>query len=255
MLDNTEQQGLMQQSVEELVQEVLRLRSNLSEERNRSKILTEELRLVKNEKARLSQAVEEEEEFITNKLMKRLDELRNERQTLSSAIVKEEEMVANTLQARLQRLNWEKVDLENQLEAEQEYVLNKLSREVDRVAQEKKKLEQERSNLRSQIGQLTSAVKKLQQDKVQLETQLEMEEENIVNKLQRQLDIVLHNYRILENKLQQSDIPFKDAQLKPSSEFQACFSPIRSPPRKTLSSQLSLGSAQRKYRLSTEFSL
>eukprot|EP01023_Acetabularia_acetabulum_P010643 TRINITY_DN14843_c1_g1_i4.p2 TRINITY_DN14843_c1_g1~~TRINITY_DN14843_c1_g1_i4.p2 ORF type:complete len:253 (-),score=35.74 TRINITY_DN14843_c1_g1_i4:1059-1817(-) len=248
-------QYLQQKSQGELIEEVNLLRSLLTEEKNRNKVLSEEIQQVRKDKARLSQTVEEEEEFITNKLIKRLDDLKGERMSLSQAIASEEESVANTLQRKLVRLNSEKVDLENQLEAEQEYVLNKLSREVDRVAQEKRKLEQERSNLRSQVQQLTGAVNKLQQDKVQLETQLEMEEENIVNKLQRQLDVLLHNYRILENKLQQSDISYKDARLKPSTELLSCFQPIRSPPRKTLSAQLSLGSSYRRQKLSADRSM
>jgi len=59
--------------------------------------------------------VEQEEEFITNKLMKRLQQLKDEKQTLANEVEHEEEYLVNTLQKRLEKLNGEKVDLENQL--------------------------------------------------------------------------------------------------------------------------------------------
>ena len=59
--------------------------------------------------------VEQEEEYITNKLMKRLQQLKDEKQTLANEVEHEEEYLVNTLQKRLQKLNGEKVDLENQL--------------------------------------------------------------------------------------------------------------------------------------------
>lgn len=74
--------------------------------------------------------VEQEEEFITNKLMKRLKQLKDEKQNLANEVEQEEEYLVNTLQKRLVKLNGEKVDLENQLEIEQEYVVNKLQKKV-----------------------------------------------------------------------------------------------------------------------------
>ena len=74
--------------------------------------------------------VEQEEEFITNKLMKRLQQLKNEKQVLANEVEQEEEYLVNTLQKRLHKLNGEKVDLENQLEVEQEYIVNKLQKKV-----------------------------------------------------------------------------------------------------------------------------
>ena len=71
-----------------------------------------------------------EEEFITNKLMKRLEQLKNEKQSLANEVEQEEEYLINNLQKRLQKLNSEKVELERQLEAEQEYVVNKLQKKV-----------------------------------------------------------------------------------------------------------------------------
>ena len=74
--------------------------------------------------------MEQEEECITNKLMKRLKQLRDEKQTLANEVEHEEEYLVNNLQKRLQKVNGEKLELENQLELEQEYIVNKLQKTV-----------------------------------------------------------------------------------------------------------------------------
>lgn len=71
------------------------------------------------------------------------------------------------------------IDLENQLEAEQEYILNKLQKQVDKLAGEKGALAKEKSDLQRQITDLGASVERLNRDKVVLEQQMEMEEENI----------------------------------------------------------------------------
>ena len=63
--------------------------------------------------------VEQEEELIANKLMKRLELLKREKQSLAREVEQEEEYLTNNLQKRMFRLGREKADLENRLEAEQ----------------------------------------------------------------------------------------------------------------------------------------
>ena len=70
-------------------------------------------------KAPLPAQVEQEEEFITMKLMKRLADLKTEKETLANEVEQEEEFLINNLQKRLTKLNSEKADLEKQLETEQ----------------------------------------------------------------------------------------------------------------------------------------
>lgn len=86
--------------------------------------------LVTKAKQRVLPQVEQEEECITNKLMKRLKQLRDEKQTLANEVEHEEEYLVNNLQKRLQKVNGEKIELENQLELEQEYIVNKLQKTV-----------------------------------------------------------------------------------------------------------------------------
>jgi len=75
--------------------------------------------------------VEQEEEYISNKLMKRLAELKEEKESLALQIEQEEEYLTNNLQLKLDQLKREKIEMENQLEQEQEYIVNKLQRQLD----------------------------------------------------------------------------------------------------------------------------
>ena len=52
-----------------------------------------------------------------------------------------------------------------------------------------------------QVDDLTGSVLKLAKEKVRLEQELESEEELIVNRMQRQFDILLDNYTCLERTL------------------------------------------------------
>lgn len=84
---------------------------------------------------------EQEEEYITNKLMKRLEALKQEKEELARQVEVEEEMITNALTKKLQKVKEEKVQLENQLEQEQEYIVNKLQKQLSAVLQEKTALE------------------------------------------------------------------------------------------------------------------
>lgn len=76
---------------------------------------------------------EQEEEYITNKLMKRLEALKREKEELARQVEVEEEMITNALTKKLQKVKEEKVQLENQLEVEQEYIVNKLQKQLSTV--------------------------------------------------------------------------------------------------------------------------
>ena len=64
--------------------------------------------------------VEQEEEYITNTLMKRLKEAKDEKAKIAIEVENEEEYLVNNLQKRLQTVYAEKVDLEMQLQIEQD---------------------------------------------------------------------------------------------------------------------------------------
>lgn len=168
----------------------------------------------------LANQVEQEEEFLTNNLQKRLKEVNNEKVVLENQLEAEQEYIVNKLHKELDHLHGErakltreKVDLENQLEAEQEYIVNRLQKQVYQLNKEKRNLQAESAELHKQLDQLKISVSKLNKDKVNLENQMEMEEENIVNRLQRQLSHVMGQYRGLERHLDQSGIPHQSFNL------------------------------------------
>ncbi|GLC44823.1 hypothetical protein PLESTB_001210100 [Pleodorina starrii] len=242
-------------SKEELIAKHKKLKELADYERRRADGLAEELRLAKEHNVVVQKQIEQEEEYITNKLMKRLDQLKKEKAVLASEVAQEEEFLANTLQKRLEKLTKEKVDLENRLEAEQEYVVNKLrkaidqlsveknklmcekvelenqleceqeyilnrlQKQVDKLASDKLSLQKEKADLQRTVSDLAASVDKLNKDKVNLENMLEMEEESITNKLQRRLDGMLSNLRLIESKLEVKGITLKDLGISSSDMY------------------------------------
>eukprot|EP01064_Diplonema_japonicum_P008721 TRINITY_DN16120_c0_g1_i1.p1 TRINITY_DN16120_c0_g1~~TRINITY_DN16120_c0_g1_i1.p1 ORF type:complete len:372 (+),score=139.43 TRINITY_DN16120_c0_g1_i1:773-1888(+) len=117
----------------------------------------DEVKKLKMFKIRLQQSVENEEDYITNNLTKRLDALQKEKEALLTQAQKEEEFISNTLQKKLKGLKQEKIDAENRLEQEQEYIVNKLQQELMKVSDERSqlhgKLHSSRGNLLQQLSE------------------------------------------------------------------------------------------------------
>ena len=57
----------------------------------------------------------------------------------------------------------------------------------------------------------------LKSEKVSLECAMEMEEENIVNRMQRQLDHVIERYQLLESRVEAKGIVLKELGTEPLS--------------------------------------
>jgi hypothetical protein len=82
---------------------------------------------------------EQEEEYITNKLTRKIQELAREKTELLLKVEAEEEMITNTLQRKLNKVNHmpklrlqlqkEKIEMENALEMEQEFIVNRLQKQ------------------------------------------------------------------------------------------------------------------------------
>ncbi|GAX84657.1 hypothetical protein CEUSTIGMA_g12078.t1 [Chlamydomonas eustigma] len=194
----------------------------LTQERKRADSLTDQLKVAKQQYVNIQLQLEQEEEAITNKLMKRLDQLRKEKLEMEA----EEEVLTQTVERRLElasqeqeaivgklhkqleqlksekaKLHSEKIALENHLEAEQEFIMNKLNKQVEKTRVEKMNLAKEKSDLQKQVSDLASSVERLKLDKVVLEQEMEMEEENITNRLQHQVDVLLASLKQVEAKL------------------------------------------------------
>lgn len=132
---------------------------------------------------------EQEEEFISNTLLKKIQALKKEKETLAHHYEQEEECLTNDLSRKLHQLRQEKCRLEQTLEQEQECLVNRLMRKIE-------KLEAETLAKQSNLEQL-------RREKVELENTLEQEQEALVNKLWKRMDKLETEKRMLQIKLDQ----------------------------------------------------
>ena len=130
---------------------------------------------------------EQEEEFISNTLLKKIQALKKEKESLALNYEQEEECLTNDLSRKLNQLRQEKVQLEHTLEQEQECLVNKLMRKIE-------KLETETSSKQITLDQL-------RREKVQLENTLEQEQEALVNRLWKRMDKLESEKRGLQAKM------------------------------------------------------
>lgn len=160
------------------------------ENTKRNVILSLYLRSIFNLKFNFQQAkAEQEEEFISNTLLKKIQTLKKEKETLAHHYEQEEECLTNDLSRKLNQLRQEKCRLEQTLEQEQECLVNKLMRKIE-------KLEAETLAKQSNLEQL-------RREKVELENTLEQEQEALVNKLWKRMDKLETEKRMLQIKLDQ----------------------------------------------------
>jgi len=68
--------------------------------------------------------------------LKRISGLKKEKGELLLQVEQEEEYLTNTLQKKLNQLQKEKIDMENALEQEQEYIVNRLQKQLDSLRQQ-----------------------------------------------------------------------------------------------------------------------
>ncbi|KAJ8396022.1 hypothetical protein AAFF_G00025540 [Aldrovandia affinis] len=153
------------------------------------KALQEENRDLRKASVTIQARAEQEEEFISNTLFKKIQALQKEKETLAVNYEKEEEFLTNELSRKLMQLQHEKAELEQHLEQEQEFQVNKLMKKI-------KKLEND-----TITKQLT--LEQLRREKIDLENTLEQEQEALVNRLWKRMDKLEAEKRILQEKLDQ----------------------------------------------------
>ena len=132
---------------------------------------------------------EQEEEFISNTLLKKIQDLKKEKESLALNYEQEEECLTNDLSRKLNQLRQEKVQLEHTLEQEQECLVNKLMRKIEK--------------LETETGSKQATLDQLRREKVELENTLEQEQEALVNKLWKRMDKLESEKRGLQIKLDQ----------------------------------------------------
>ncbi|XP_062514991.1 coiled-coil domain-containing protein 6-like [Corticium candelabrum] len=176
-----------------LVQENVVLHAEVEVLRLRCKNLQEENKALRRASVSIQAQAEQEEEYISNTLMKKIQALKKEKETLAVNYEQEEEFLTNDLTRKLNQLRQEKVELEQTLEQEQEYKVNKLMKKIE-------KLEGETTSKQSSLEQL-------RREKVDLENALEQEQEMLMNRLWKRMDRLEAEKRMLEERLGQLTTP------------------------------------------------
>ncbi|KAI8818522.1 uncharacterized protein EV422DRAFT_170436 [Fimicolochytrium jonesii] len=110
---------------------IKKLKFELDMECGHVNILRAENQKLRQMTVELQASAEQEEEYIANKLMKRINNLKKEKGELLLKVEQEEEMITNTLQKKLSQLQKEKIDMEVALEQEQEFIVNRLQKQLE----------------------------------------------------------------------------------------------------------------------------
>lgn len=179
----------LQKRIESLTQQNKVLKAELDTYKIRVKVVQEENRTLKQASVIIQAKAEQEEEYISNTLLKKIQALKKEKETLAHHYEREEECLTNDLSRKLDQLRQEKCKLEQTLEQEQECLVNKLMRKIE-------KLEAETLSKQTNLEQL-------RREMVELENTLEQEQEALVNKLWKRMDKLETEKRSLQIKLDQ----------------------------------------------------
>ncbi|KAL4239965.1 Coiled-coil domain-containing protein 6 [Mactra antiquata] len=179
----------LKKRVESLQQENRVLKVELETFKLKCKQLAEEKQELKRASVNIQAKAEQEEEFISNTLLKKIQLLKKEKESLAMNYEQEEEFLTNDLSRKLFQLRQEKVELEETLEKEQEYQVNKLMRKIEKL---------ERDTVTKQ-----ATLEQLRREKIELENALEQEQESLVNRLWKRMDKLEAEKRLLQEKLEQ----------------------------------------------------
>lgn len=110
----------LQRRVEQLQQDNRALRVELETSKLKIRSLSNENRDLRLTSVTIQQKAEQEEEFISNMLLKKIHALKKEKESLAINFEQEEESLTNDLQRKLNQLRSEKMELEAAREREQE---------------------------------------------------------------------------------------------------------------------------------------
>ncbi|OZJ03618.1 hypothetical protein BZG36_03719 [Bifiguratus adelaidae] len=127
---------LLQAQLKQQEESLKKLKFELEMEQGHVNILRHENQILRQSAVNMNMLAEQEEEYITNTLLKRIAGLKKEKGELLLQVEQEEEYLTNTLQRKLNQLQKEKIDMENALEQEQEFIVNRLQKQLDALQQQ-----------------------------------------------------------------------------------------------------------------------
>ncbi|OQV19097.1 Coiled-coil domain-containing protein 6 [Hypsibius exemplaris] len=192
----------MNRLVERLQQENRVLKMEVDTHKMRIKSLQEENKGLRQQSVMIQVKAEQEEEFISNTLLKKIQVLKREKEVLAQNYEQEEECLTNDLSRKLIKLQREKVELESTLEKEQECLVNKLMRKVEKLEHD--------------ISVKQQCLEQLRREKGELENSLEQEQEALVNKLWIRMTKLEAEKRLLQQRLEQPIAGLDQSSAQPS---------------------------------------
>ncbi|EJW86129.1 coiled-coil domain-containing protein 6 [Wuchereria bancrofti] len=188
---------------------LLREKTRIEEEvlglRARNESLQQLNKTIREKSVRLHAKAEQEEEFISNMLLKRIQKLKNDKEALALKYEQEEEFLTNDLTRKLSQLQNERDELAGQVEAEQSWV-------VDTLLVKIRKLEAE-------ISANHTALEQLRREKVDLENALEHEQESLFNTLGKRMDQLEAEKRRMQARLDQASLSEDHSPSSSANEF------------------------------------
>jgi coiled-coil domain-containing protein 6 len=93
-------------------------------------------RTIRESTVRMQAKVEQEEEYISNMLLKRIQKLKNDKESLALKYEQEEEFLTNDLTRKLTQLEGERDELATRLSQEQNWVVNNLLAKIRKLEAE-----------------------------------------------------------------------------------------------------------------------
>ncbi|EJD76107.1 coiled-coil domain-containing protein 6 [Loa loa] len=188
-----------------LLREKTRVEEEISGLRARNESLQQLNKTIREKSVRLHAKAEQEEEFISNMLLKRIQKLKNDKEALALKYEQEEEFLTNDLTRKLSQLQNERDELAGQVEAEQSWV-------VDTLLVKIRKLEAE-------ISANHTALEQLRREKVDLENALEHEQESLFNTLGKRMDQLEAEKRRMQARLDQASLSEDHSPSSLANEF------------------------------------
>uniref|UniRef100_A0A915PYP8 Coiled-coil domain-containing protein 6 n=1 Tax=Setaria digitata TaxID=48799 RepID=A0A915PYP8_9BILA len=188
-----------------LLREKARFEEEITGLRARNESLQQLNKTIREKSVRLHAKAEQEEEFISNMLLKRIQKLKNDKEALALKYEQEEEFLTNDLTRKLSQLQNERDELAGQVEAEQSWV-------VDTLLVKIRKLEAE-------ISANHTALEQLRREKVDLENALEHEQESLFNTLGKRMDQLEAEKRRMQARLDQASLSEDHSPASSANEF------------------------------------
>ncbi|VDO84573.1 unnamed protein product [Heligmosomoides polygyrus] len=133
---------------------------------------------------------EQEEEYISNILLKRIQKLKNDKETLAQKYEQEEEFLTNDLMRKIKQLQSERDVLEGNVKSEQATVIDSLLTTIRRME--------------SEMAAGRKNMDRMRKEKIDQENALEHEQELLFNTLGKQMDQLNQEKRKMQASLQKA---------------------------------------------------